>query len=489
VASTNIIKSLGATDIDTQELVKNLVAATKAPRQKLIDVEKKKAEVAISTTALVSKALSTLQTTATEISSLGKLNQLTVSSGDTAVITGTSSGTGAARAGNYAVTVTQLADSQRRSSNELASSFTTTASQTLTFSAAAGASGFVTSATAAENVVTIPAASTPATVVSLINASTIATNNKLKATLVDKKTAAGGTGPYVIVIQGQSGTKNGFSILTTDAGVAGRDELGLDRAITAAKPTDNAAANATFSVNNIALERSSNTVTDAISGVSLSLKKTASATTVNLTVAANSAALVSNVKNFVASFNLLSDLVKRATGPAVEGDDVSGTLKADSSARGIYTALRAKVIKESSSKSGAVTHFNSLGVSFDRNGVLQFDDSKLTAAMESAPDDVIKALSNNRESPSTAALLDSGLAGDVAIAAAGMLKSTGVIKAMTAGFENRKTLVATKQSKLDKYIESIQEQYEKQFSTLNTVLSEFKATSERLKNSFQRKSE
>jgi len=277
--------------------------------------------------------------------------------------------------------------------------------------------------------------------------------------------------------------------LTTDAGVAGRDELGLDRAITAAKPTDNAAANATFSVNNIALERSSNTVTDAISGVSLSLKKTASATTVNLTVAANSAALVSNVKNFVASFNLLSDLVKRATGPAVEGDDVSGTLKADSSARGIYTALRAKVIKESSSKSGAVTHFNSLGVSFDRNGVLQFDDSKLTAAMESAPDDVIKALSNNRESPSTAALLDSGLAGDVAIAAAGMLKSTGVIKAMTAGFENRKTLVATKQSKLDKYIESIQEQYEKQFSTLNTVLSEFKATSERLKNSFQRKSE
>jgi len=98
-------------------------------------------------------------------------------------------------------------------------------------------------------------------------------------------------------------------------------------------------------------------------------------------------------------------------------------------------------------------------------------------------------LSNNRLSPSTVASLDSGLAGDVAVAAAGMLKSSGVIKAMTASFENRKVLVETKQSKLDKYIEGIQEQYEKQFSALNTVLSEFKSTSERLKSTFERKSD
>lgn len=483
-ASTNIIKTLGAADLDTQELVTKLVAATKEPRQKLIDAEKKKVEVGVSTAALLSSAISTVQTTATEIGSLGKLNQLTVTSGDTAVVTGTSSGTGAARAGNYAVKVTQLAAPQRRASNELASAFTTTASQTLTFSAAAGASGFVTSATAAENQVEIPAGSSPATVASLINSSTIANNNKLKASVIDKKTHASGTGPYVIVIQGQSGTTNGYSISTTDAA----DELGLDRAKTAAKDTDNSAANAAFTVNNVALERSSNTVTDAISGVSLNLK-TAPGTTINLTVASNSAAVVNNVKAFVEAFNLLGTLVKRATGPAVKGDDISGTLKGDSGARGAYTALRAKVIKESSSKSGSVTHFNSLGVAFDRNGVLQFDESKLTEAMETAPDDVIKALSNNRSSPSTVASLDSGLAGDVAVAAAGMLKSSGVIKAMTASFESRKVLVETKQSKLDKYIEGIQEQYEKQFSALNSVLSEFKATSERLKSTFDRKSD
>lgn len=484
VASTNIIKTLGAADLDTEELVKNLVAATREPRQKLIDNEKKKVEVAVSTTALLSSAISTLQTTATEIGSISKLNQLTVSSTDSNVVTGGSSGTGAAKAGTYAIKVTALAEPQRRASNDLASSFTTAAAQTLTFSAAAGASGFVTSGTASENQVTIPTDSTPAAVVTLINDSTVAKNNKIKATLIDKKTAAGGVGPYVIVIQGQSGTANGFAISTTDSG----DSLGLDRTKTAAKTADNAAANAAFSINNVPLERSSNTVTDAISGLSLNLKS-APGTTVNVTVASNSSAVVTNVKNFVEAFNLLSDLVKRATGPAQEGDDIAGTLKTDSNARGIYTSLRSKVINESSSKSGSITHFNSLGVSFDRNGVLQFDESRLTAAMESAPDDVIKALSNNRISPSTSGLLASGLAGDVAVTAAGMLKSTGVVKAMTTGFDNRKVLVETKQSKLDAYIERIQEQYERQFSALNATLANFKSTSERLKSNFNNNSD
>lgn len=481
---TNIIKTLGAADIDTQQLVTSLVTATKEPRQKLIDIEKKKNEVAISTTALLSSALSTLQTTATEIGSIGKLNQLSISSSNSGIVTGSSSGTGAARAGTYSIKVTTLAEPQRRASKDLASTFTASAT-TLTFSAAAGASGFVSSAVAAENQVSITAGSTPSQVVAAINDSTVAKNNKIKATLIDKKTAAGGTGPFVIVIQGQSGTANGFSISSSD----GTDALGIDRSITtAANTADNAAVDAAFSINNVDLKRSSNTITDAISGVSLKLTSASPGTTVNLSVASDSSAISDSVKNFVEAFNLVADLIKRATGPAVEGDELAGTLKADTNARGIYLALRAKIIKESSSSSGSITHFNSIGVAFDRNGVLQYDESKLTSAMESAPDDVIKALSNNRLSPSTTALLDSGLAGDVAVAAAGMLKSTGVVKAMTTGFEDQKLRVESKQTALDSYIERLQTQYEKQFASLNAVLAGFKATSERLKSTFNQNS-
>lgn len=483
-ANTNIIKTLGAADIDTQELVANLVAATKAPRQKLIDIDKEKAEVAISTTALLSSALTTLQSTATEIASLGKLNQLTVSSTNSAIVSGGSSGTGTASAGTYSIKVNALAAPQRRASKELASTFTAAAT-TLTFSSG-GASGFVGNpAVASETQVSIAAGSTPSQIVSAINESTVAKNNKIQATLIDKKTAVGGTGPYVIIIQGQSGTANGFSIASSDA----TDALGVDRAITTAvNDADSAPIDADFTINNVALKRSSNTITDAISGVSLNLNSASPGSTVTLGVASNSAPVAANVRNFVEAFNLLSSLIKRATGPKVEGDDISGTLKADSSARGIFLSLRGKITKESTSPSGTITHFNSIGVSFDREGVLQFDESKLTAAMQSAPQDVIKALSNNRLSPSTVAQLDSGLAGDVVIAASNMLKSGGVVKAMTAGFEQKKLRVETRQSELDKYIERLQAQYEKQYAALNSILAEFKSTSERLKSTFNQNS-
>ncbi|MGA1424967.1 MAG: flagellar cap protein FliD N-terminal domain-containing protein, partial [Steroidobacteraceae bacterium] len=180
-------------------MVANLVAATKAPRQKLIDIDKEKAEVAISTTALLSSALTTLQSTATEIASLGKLNQLTVSSTNSAIVSGGSSGTGTASAGTYSIKVNALAAPQRRASKELASTFTAAAT-TLTFSSG-GASGFVGNpAVASETQVSIAAGSTPSQVVSAINESTVAKNNKIQATLIDKKTAVGGTGPYVIII-------------------------------------------------------------------------------------------------------------------------------------------------------------------------------------------------------------------------------------------------------------------------------------------------
>lgn len=478
--NTNVIKTLGAADIDTQELVTNLVAATKEPRQKLIDAEKKKAEVAISTGALLNSALTTLQSAATEIGGVAKLNQLTVSSSNSGVISGTASGTGVTKAGNYAVKVTALAEPQRRASKDLATNFTAAAT-TLTFSSG-GASGFVSSATPSENQVSITAGRTPSQVVADINDSTVAKNNKIKATLIDKQTGAGGTGPLVIVIQGQSGTANGFSIASSDA----TDALGLDRAITTEENSaDNAAVDAAFSINNVALKRSSNTVTDAISGVSLNLNSAPGlGTIVNLRVTANPAAVETNVANFVEAYNLVSSILKRATGPAVEGDDISGTMKSDANARSILTLLRNKITKESSSPSGDITHWGSLGVSFDRNGVLKFDNSKFNTEFESNPDDVIKALSNDRLSPSLFSQdAVNGLAGDVAAAAYGVIKSTGILKAITDGYEAKLDRVAKKQSTLDTYIERLTAQYDKQFSALNSVLASFKDTQKQLERS------
>ena len=123
-------------------------------------------------------------------------------------------------------------------------------------------------------------------------------------------------------------------------------------------------------------------------------------------------------------------------------------------------------------------------MSFDRNGVLKFDNSKFSSKFESSPDDVIKALSNDRLSPNLFSQdVVNGLAGDVASAAHALTKSTGILKAITDGYEARLDRVATKQSTLDAYIERLTAQYEKQFSALNSVLGSFMDTQKQLEQS------
>ncbi|MGA1424861.1 MAG: flagellar cap protein FliD N-terminal domain-containing protein, partial [Steroidobacteraceae bacterium] len=94
MTETNVIKTLGAADLDTKQLTVDLVNAIKEPRQALIDREKTKAETAISNTALLKSALSTLKDTAAELASVSKLNKLSLSSSNTAAV-GLSAGTGA----------------------------------------------------------------------------------------------------------------------------------------------------------------------------------------------------------------------------------------------------------------------------------------------------------------------------------------------------------------------------------------------------------
>ena len=114
MTETNVIKTLGAADLDTKQLTVDLVNAIKEPRQALINREKSKAEVAISNTALLKSALSALKDTAAELASVSKLNKLSLSSSNTSVV-GLSAGTGAkaAREGTYTMTVEAMAQPQR----------------------------------------------------------------------------------------------------------------------------------------------------------------------------------------------------------------------------------------------------------------------------------------------------------------------------------------------------------------------------------------
>jgi flagellar hook-associated protein 2 len=293
-------------------------------------------------------------------------------------------------------------------------------------------------------------------------------------------TADGSASPFKIVLEGPSGAANNFSISFKNS--AGSPIESPPVFSSATVNGGQASGDAIFVVNGLRIQRSSNTITDVIDGITLNLRQV-SATPTNLSVAYDASALTTAVGNFVESYNLLTEFIVRATGPSIKGDDIAGSLRGDSAVKSIRNSIRNKLTTESSGAAGQISHWSSLGVSLDRNGVLEFDSGKFVAAFQKAPEDAIKALSNNADSPYYFSGSPSGLAGDLAVAAHQYLSSTGVVSRVTQSYESKLEIVETKQLKLDEYIETVSAQYERQFAALNSVLAEFKATSERLKSS------
>jgi flagellar hook-associated protein 2 len=469
MTTTNIIKSMGASDIDTVELTANLVAATKAPRQKIIDAEKSKAEVAISNIALLKNGLSSLQQAATDIASSSKLRASQVSSSDATAIRASQLPTTIAKTGDYSLEVIGLAAPQRVKSTAMAADYTTPQEIRLTL----GIPG-VTVDPASEDIV-VGVGKSPSQIVTVINdwIKDNAAGSGVQASLLN----TGTTPPLTIVVQGRSGIANAITLDSDTSTEVGFSEL-------------TPAANAVFKVNGLQIERSSNIVTDAIEGLSLDLRSI-TADPVTISTKPDPTAVMENVRTFVATYNVISDFLRKATGPKIKGDPVAGSLQNDSSARSIASRLRAAVMAEYTEKPSAVTRLSALGITFDRNGTLTFDDeSRFTAAFNEMPEDVIKLLSNNAPSPYLSSGLKSGIAGDIAVMSYQMASTArGVLPTMTKGYEDTLVRVDRKQTALDRYVERITGNYERQFAALNSALAAFKSTSSQLEKSLNLKND
>lgn len=473
MATTNVMTALGASDIDTKELTANLVAATKEPRQKLIDAERKKAEVAISSAALLKSGLAALQAAATEIGSTSKLNKVQVTTTNAAVVSGSSVATATAKTGTYSVTVEALA-TPKRIAAAFPSDYKTSAPITLTMNVPGAKEGAVTT-------INIAADKTPSDIVSAVNA-WVTTNAPDSGLTVSLLNTGKTPNPLSIVMQGASGTANAFEAAATFTGSGTPPLAAPEIAFTQIT----APANARFTVNGIAIERGSNKVTDAINGLSLELNAV-SGTPAVISAKPDPSSIVQNIKNFVDTYNTIADFLRKATGPKVAGDEVAGSLQNDSSARSVLSRLRSTItarFSELDTKPVSITQWSSLGVEFDRNGVLRFEkESRFIEAFEKNPSDVVTVLSNDAPSPYVAAKLPSGLAGDVARVSYDLISSSdSMIPAMSKGYQDKIDRVAKKQAALDAYVERLTANYERQFAAMSSALASFKSTQSQLTN-------
>lgn len=286
----------------------------------------------------------------------------------------TASATSAANLGNFDVSVTRLATSLTQASRSFASK---------TDPVLAGGAGSATfelrKGGAAEGVsITINEA-----------------NNTLEGLRDAINAKNAGVTAAIVDVKGD-GTEQQLVLSSKETGAGGRIELvettatgtltGLN--LRALNPPDGDVAklDASFSINGLSVTRSSNTVTDAVAGVTLNLKK-AGNSTIGVT---QSIDIENKLRGFVSAYNAVQDFVAGQYKKDAK-DRPTGILAGDSTLRAVQQQLRGAVGAVSEDNGGEFKSLTQIGITAGDDGKLTFDSAVFNDKLKTNADDV-KAL-------------------------------------------------------------------------------------------------
>lgn len=364
--------------IDIRSLIDKLMEVERMPLQTLA---KKEAglQAKISTLGTIKSALSAFGATAQALSTSNQISPLKTSVADSSIYS--AQATPDAVPGTYEVEVQQLAGAHKLLSGGFASTATAvgTAGSTLTFNFGsytddgAGGTDFSANPAKTSKSITLTAANNS------LSGLRDAINNAdmgVTASIINDGSA---NGYRLSLTASDTGASNALQISASDASL---DAFTFDAAGGTSQMAQTVAAkDAIIKVDTVTITKSSNTITDAIQGVTLNLaKESASGVTSRMTVSRDTESVKGAVENFVKSYNELQKAIVSATGYNSAAAS-SATLAGDSTVRSIQDQLRLVMTSPIEGAPVGSSVLSDIGVEFQRDGTLALKTDKLNEAL------------------------------------------------------------------------------------------------------------
>jgi flagellar hook-associated protein 2 len=372
-ATQSLVTALGAgSGVDMAALATSLAQAQFAPKLDRLSEKSDTLNAQISTASNIKSMLLAFTTSlgnAVRTGTLSPQPQIANAAVATGSLTGTRTPTG-----SYSLEVTTLAKGQTLASAPYAAATDPVGAGTLTFrfGTVAGAAFNADDAHAAVDI-TVAAGATLNDVANAINA------KKSGVTAYVAQTSAGAQ----LVFKGAEGAMNGFQIeATEDAANPGLSKLAWTPASTTGQLAATA-GDASFSIDGIARTSSSNTVSEAIPGVTLKLTGSNPGVPTIVSFTDTSAALSSTMTDLTSALNEVVGALNTATDPN------TGDLRSDSGARALKSAfsqLAGTIIMPGAT--GTAKTLADLGLSTQRDGTFVLDSTRLKATLARDPDGV-----------------------------------------------------------------------------------------------------
>ncbi len=203
-----------------------------------------------------------------------------------------------------------------------------------------------------------------------------------------------GTGNRLVIASKDTGLNNALKITVDDNDGNHTDTAGLSRlaydASTggAANMAETVAAqNATMVIDGINISKPSNTISDALGGVTFNLLKADPGTTTTLSVARDVSKVQAGAEAFVKAYNELTKTIADVSRYDTANQQAS-ILTGDSTVRAIQTQLRGVLNAFLPGAAGGLNSLSQIGISFQKDGTLQLDNAKLNAVLNDPSKDI-----------------------------------------------------------------------------------------------------
>jgi flagellar hook-associated protein 2 len=219
--------------------------------------------------------------------------------------------------------------------------------------------------------------------------------------------------------------------------------------------------------------RSSNTISDAIPGVSLNLVATGS---VDINVQQDQASISKPISSFVDAYNTLNNSLKQLTNYVAPGDSSNGPLLGDSTVQSVVTQVKNIINSRVTSATGDYNSLSQLGFSFDKKGVMQLDSTKLQAA-----------ISENLTSVGNVFASTSGVATQLNTKLTQFLDAKGALSLQQDTLNKTLTDLTTQKADVQKRLDATQKSLQAQFIAMDTAVAQFKNTGTFLTQTFASK--
>ncbi len=417
--------------INVTQLVSQLVAAERAPEDRRIQRKDSEARADLAAFSTIRNALSSLRGATNTLNTAASAQpgrKTTVQEG--AGFTASSDGTAAL--GRYNIEVVSTATAQKRQSAPVGAAVdlgTGTLSFTVdgeTFNVAVAATNTITQ---------------------LRDAINTATGGKgLSATVV-----TGDTGSVLVLNAAKAGAAGGITINATGTLSTFTSGIGITTP----------AANAEVNVNGVVRTSSSNRLTDLIGGVTLDLTKANPGTSYTLDIGTDNGNVRNALQAFIASYNSSVSALRTASNYNAETRQ-GGPLVGDAAVRGLTQQLRGAI-------GNAFDALSAIGIKGSKDGSLSLDAAKLDAALAADPSAVRKAFDQSK----------AGSLGNVLIARldGAVAPSTGLLETRTKALNDRIKGLQSDSDRLNVRMSKIEENYRKQYTALDGLVSQLQTTS------------